>query len=129
MRNVFGIVVLVLALVGVKAGAAETVEVRVGERRVLDVGEMTRIALGNTEFAEVKAVGNSQVELTGEAPGQTTLRVWRESGERLEYRVKVTGEAKQGGDAPKTDETLTLKVGETRPLSFPGVTRVAVGDP
>ncbi len=127
MRNVFGIVVLVLALVGVKAGAAETVEVKVGERRVLEVGEMTRIALGNTQFAEVRTLGGAQVEVKGEAPGQTTLLVWRKSGERLEYQVKVTGEAKQGG--PKTEEKLTLKQGETRTLSFQGVTRVAVGDP
>ena len=116
MRNVFGI------LVGVKAGAAETVEVKVGERRVLEVGDMTRIALGDTELAEVRTLGKSQVEVKGEAPGQTTLLVWRKSGERLEYTVKVSGE-------PKTDETLTLKVGETRSLSIPGVTRVAVGDP
>lgn len=125
MRNVFGIVVLVLALVGVRAGAAETVEVKVGERRVLEVGDMTRIALGNTEFAEVRTLGASQVEVKGEAPGQTTLLIWKKSGERLEYQVKVTGEAQ----APKTDETLTLKLGETRALSAPGVTRVAVGDP
>jgi len=121
MRNVFGIVVLVLALVGVKAGAAETVEVKVGESRVLEVGDMTRIALGNTQFAEVRTLDGSKVEVKGEAPGQTTLLVWRKSGERQEYTVKVTG--------VKTDETLTLKVGETRSLSLPGVTRVAVGDP
>lgn len=123
MRNVFGVVVLVLALVGVKAGAAETVEVKVGERRVLEVGDMTRIALGNTEFAEVRTLGKSQVEVKGEAPGQTTLLVWKKSGERQEYTVKVTG------GEQKPDETLTLKVGETRALSFPGVKRVAVGDP
>jgi len=129
MRNVFGIVVLVLALVGVKAGAAETVELKVGESRVLEVGDMTRIALGNTEFAEVRTLGSTKVEVKGEAPGQTTLLVWRKSGGRQEYTVKVTGEAKQGGAEPKTDATLTLKVGETRPLSFPGVTRVAVENP
>jgi pilus assembly protein CpaC len=31
--------------------------------------------------------------------------------------------------SPKEDETLTLKRGETKRFTFPGVTRVAVGDP
>ncbi len=31
--------------------------------------------------------------------------------------------------APKDGETLTLKRGETKAFTFPGVTRVAVGDP
>lgn len=132
MKNVFGIVVLMLALVGVKAGAEETVEVKVGESRLLDVGEMKRIALGDMNLAKVKTVGKTQLEVKGEAPGKTMLLVWTKSGERQEYKVTVTGEAKeakQGGGEPTPDETLTLKVGETRPLSFPGVTRVAVADP
>ncbi|MFP2906135.1 pilus assembly protein N-terminal domain-containing protein [Pyxidicoccus sp. 3LFB2] len=125
MRYGLGITLFALALAGMPASAEERIELKVGEQRVLTVGALTRIALGQSELAEVRMVGSTQVEVTGRAPGSTKLLAWKRSGERVDYTLVVTGEAK----VPAPDETLTLKKGDTREVQVKGMTRVAMGDP
>jgi Flp pilus assembly secretin CpaC len=142
MRNAFGVVVLALALVGLRAGAEEdTVVVKVGQTRRMDVGELKRIALGDTQIAEVRTVGSAQLDVTGVEEGKTTLLVWKQSGERVSYLVHVTNKGAEAAPAKKAEkaekgtktlgppQTLRVKQGETKVLSVPNVTRVAVGDP
>ncbi len=141
MRNALAMMMLLaLTLASPAARAKEapdTLTVKAGETRRVEVGEMTRIALGDPSIADVRTVGKDQLELTGVSSGKTTLLVWRTSGERRSYLIEVSGEGKA---APKTrkpqspapeikGDTLTLQQGETRGLSVPGVSRVAVGDP
>jgi Flp pilus assembly secretin CpaC len=123
-------VVLALALVGLRAGAEETLTLRVGQTRRVDVGAVMRVALGDPKLAEMRAVGSGQLELEGLAEGETTLVVWKTSGERKSYRVEVTSSKtarkKAGKAAPGSK--LKVKQGETTELKVDGVTRVTMQD-
>lgn len=70
------------------AAAEETITVRVGGTKDLQVPGLTRIALGNVEFADVKAMGDDVVRIEGLKAGETTLLVWTGKG-RKAYRVVV----------------------------------------
>ncbi|WP_164010766.1 pilus assembly protein N-terminal domain-containing protein [Pyxidicoccus trucidator] len=130
MRYGLGITLFALALASMPARAEERIELKVGEQRLLTVGALTRLALGEMEFAEVRTVGTTQVEVTGLAPGSTKLLVWKRSGERVDYTLEVTGEAaKAPGVVSPPEETVTLKKGATRDVHVKGLMRVAVGDP
>ncbi|TQF16479.1 hypothetical protein FJV41_08340 [Myxococcus llanfairpwllgwyngyllgogerychwyrndrobwllllantysiliogogogochensis] len=97
MRNgLVGFTLLALALVGTSAAAEERIELKPGEQRVLDLKDLTRVALGDVNTAEVKTLGKGQLEVTGREAGTTKLLVWKKSGERLEYSIVVTdGAAKE----------------------------------
>lgn len=62
-----------------------------GEVHVLDVPNVTRIAVGNGAVLRATAVASNHVVLIGEAAGTTSLRVWTRSGEYLSYEVAVRG--------------------------------------
>jgi phage gp45-like len=70
--------------------AQETITVQVGGTQDLQVPGLTRVALGNVEFADVKVEGNGTVRIQGLKAGETTLLVW--SGKaRKAYRILVQG--------------------------------------
>ena len=60
-----------------------------GEVQVLDLANVTRIAVGNGEVLQATVVASNQVVLIGRAAGTTSLRVWTRSGPQLDYQVNV----------------------------------------
>ena len=60
-----------------------------GEVQVLDLANVTRIAVGNGEVLQATVVAANQVVLIGQAAGTTSLRVWTRSGPELNYQVNV----------------------------------------
>ena len=60
-----------------------------GEVQVLDLDNVTRIAVGNGEVLQANVVASNQVVLIGQAAGTTSLRVWTRSGTQFTYEVKV----------------------------------------
>ena len=60
-----------------------------GEVQVLDLANVTRIAVGNGEVLRANVVASSQVVLIGQAEGTTSLRVWTHIGTQFTYEVKV----------------------------------------
>jgi len=60
-----------------------------GEVQVLDLADVTRIAVGNGAVLRAQVVAASQVVLIGEAAGTTSLRVWTRSGTQFNYQVAV----------------------------------------
>jgi len=72
------------------AAVEETITVKVGSTKDLQVPGLTRIALGNIEFADVKTQGDGIVRIEGTKAGETTLLVW--SGKaRKAYRLVIQG--------------------------------------
>lgn len=128
MRHITGITLFALTLTASLASAEERLELRVGEQQRITVAALTRIALGNPEYAEVKTLGKDQVEVTGRASGSTKLIAWSREGDMKVYTVVVTEQGKPAPAAP-AEETLTLKKGGTHELKVKGLSRVAVGDP
>ncbi len=60
-----------------------------GEVQVLDLADVTRIAVGNGDVLRANVVASSQVVLIGQAAGTTSLRVWTRNGAQFTYEVTV----------------------------------------
>jgi pilus assembly protein CpaC len=60
-----------------------------GEVKVLDVANVTRIAVGKGDVLKANVVASNQVVLIGAQAGTTSLRVWTRNGQQLTYRVTV----------------------------------------
>ena len=81
-----------LALLATPALAEEgaTISLGVGQQKVMQVGSISRVAIGEPEIADVKQVGGgTELLLTGVGEGRTSLLVWRTNGTRLSYVVVV----------------------------------------
>ena len=67
-----------------------TIHLGVGQQKTLTVPDVQRVAIGDTEVADVKQVGGgNELLLTGAGEGRTSLLVWRRSAPRLSYAVVV----------------------------------------
>lgn len=62
-----------------------------GEVKVLDLADVSRIAVGNGEVLRANVVSSNQVVLIGQAAGTTSLRVWTRNGKQQSYEVTVRG--------------------------------------
>jgi hypothetical protein len=67
------------------------VEVAVGEGTMLYFSSFQRIAIGDPNIADVKVLGSYNLLVVGVAEGQTSLLLSLNNGQRLTYRVDVTG--------------------------------------
>jgi hypothetical protein len=72
------------------AAAEETITLHVGSTKDLQVPGLTRLALGNIEFADVKTMGDNIVRIEGLKAGETTLLVWAGKA-RKAYRLVIQG--------------------------------------
>ncbi len=66
----------------------ETIVLKKGEHRDLEVPGLTRMSLGDNTVADIKSMGGGTVRVSGVAPGETTLLVWAD-GARHAYRIVV----------------------------------------
>jgi len=67
-----------------------TIHLGVGQQKTLAVPDVQRVAIGDTEVADVKQVGGgNELLLTGVGEGRTSFLVWRRSGRRVSYAVVV----------------------------------------
>src|SRR5690242_13471399 len=65
-----------------------------GQVQVLDMPNVSRIAVGNGGVLKAQVIESGQVVLIGQAAGRTTLRVWTRAGNQQSYEVTVrTNEA------------------------------------
>ncbi len=81
-----------LALViAVPAWAQEGGEIGLAEgaQKVVTIAGVNRVAVGNSTIADVKALTNGQLLITGNAEGRTTLLVWKSNGSRVNYMITV----------------------------------------
>lgn len=110
-------------LLGVGAAAAESadreqLELYVGEVRVLQVGELRRIAIGNGKVLQASALDRGQLLLIPEAPGQSVLYLWTRDGAERHLSISVVP-----ADASRMLSEVRAMLGDT-----PGVTPRIVGD-
>ncbi|QDE65573.1 MULTISPECIES: pilus assembly protein N-terminal domain-containing protein [Myxococcus] len=106
MHHPIGLALVALALVGAPAlaeeskpapssGASatteETVVVKKGSHRELQIPGMVRIAIDEPEIADIKALGKGVLRITGKQAGETALLVWAgPENKRSSYRIVVT---------------------------------------
>ena len=67
------------------------VSVAINERKTMVIKGMSRVALGDSEIADVQTLGNDRLEVRGLRPGTTTLVVWTAGGQRVASQIQVTG--------------------------------------
>jgi pilus assembly protein CpaC len=89
LRNGVALWLVVLAAAAHAAPTdGRTVHLGVGAQTVLPISGISRIAVGDPNVADVKAVGG-QVLIVGVGEGRTTLIVWRSNGQRFNYLINV----------------------------------------
>lgn len=76
-----------------EAFAAGILNISVNQSHYLDAGDdISRIAVGNPEIADVKVLSGSDFLVVGKKPGDTSLLVWTKNGMRQEFTVNVSDE-------------------------------------
>ena len=64
--------------------------VNVGKSLIVDsVRPIERVSVGLGEIAEAQAVGPQEILVNGKTPGQTSLIIWQQGGEKLFFDVTV----------------------------------------
>lgn len=120
--NLLVTVMLVLAtaiLYPVGASAArDTIDLYVGEIRVMKVGKVDRVAIGNPKVASNTILPNGQLILMGDSSGATTMHIWLDGNQEMEFDVVVRDHLQQSS---YDDLVVLLK-------EVPGVSVSRVGE-
>lgn len=89
-----------------------------GEIQVMDLPNVTRIAVGSGSVLRAQAIDTRQVVLIGEQPGTTSLHLWQEGGgqQRHEVTVRVDNAARIANDV----QSLLLEEPELRVRTLGG---------
>lgn len=108
----------VLASTAMAQPAGTTFDMFVGEIRVLRLGEIERVAVGNSAIVSTSALKNGQLVVLAEKVGVTSLHVWFPNGRERDYTVTVGAKYTRKG------------TGEVRQLleGIPGITVREVGE-
>src|SRR5919206_3120468 len=88
--RMIGSLLLFAALLAAAPPEGSVISLGVGQQKVLQLGNIARVAIGEPEIADVKQVGGgSELLITGMGEGRTSLLVWRINDTRLSYLVVV----------------------------------------
>jgi len=89
MRSLAAVLVA-LALPSFAQPEGGVITLGVGQQKVLQLGNVARVAIGEPEVADVRQVGGGgELLITGVGEGRTSLLVWRHNNARLSYLVVV----------------------------------------
>jgi len=72
------------------AAQRKALSLKKGAQQVLTVSGIQRVAVGDSDIADLKAIGNDQLLVIGAGEGTTTVIVWTSVSERLEWDVTVS---------------------------------------
>lgn len=82
-------VTCLLSLLSCFCLAGEKIELYVGEIKILNVGNIERIAVGKSDVISNSLLNNGQLLLIAEAPGSSSVHIWLPDGSKKEYTVHV----------------------------------------
>jgi len=100
-----------LMLWAAAAGAADkSITVFVGEVRVMEVGSVDRVAVGNGKLLSTTVLDNGQLLLLAEDVGDTVMHLWYTNGNEDDFRVTIV--AKDSGRLQTELATLLEDVGD-----------------
>lgn len=69
-----------------------SLKLEVGSSTILKLTNIERLAIGNGEVIQATVINQSEIVVFGKKTGSTTLDVWRSSGKRVSYQVRVAPE-------------------------------------
>jgi pilus assembly protein CpaC len=76
-------------------------------------GPLERIAVGDGKVLEVKIIGERELVMIGEKPGETSLQLWMTDGRQRSIGVHVTL-----GNSEQLAETVRQMLGETKNITI-----------
>jgi hypothetical protein len=88
MRSLF-----VLSILLSSYALAQDVTLEVRSQRVLEAPGVVRISVEDVSVVDVRVLNTGQVWVLGTAVGETTVGLWRSSGELSTFKVKVEAPA------------------------------------
>ncbi|MBN2693219.1 pilus assembly protein N-terminal domain-containing protein [bacterium] len=99
------------------AQAGDTIDMGVGQQKVVNVKGLQRVAIGDPGVIDVQAVGADQIIITAKKHGRTTLILWLNNGKRIGYTVRVSmldpqGVVKDVASLLKDIEGIKIKVAD-----------------
>ncbi len=104
MRRVFGAVMVALALAGTGALAedkaappaqsaspkeGDTLTIKKGETKTFVFTNVTRVAVGDPEIADIEVNATDKLTVKGSSKGKTTLLVWTGDKKRHSFLIDV----------------------------------------
>lgn len=63
-----------------------------GQSRVVELHDISKVAIGDATIASVKVINNHQLMVTAISRGVTNLSVWQMSGKKQDYTIRITTE-------------------------------------
>src|SRR4051812_3077109 len=94
------------------AGAGEPIRLSPGAQEVVKVTNLSKVALGNPEVAEVTATRGGELILTGRGRGRTTLTLWSSKGMETRQIIVDDGKVTELGKLVKSMVNPSLRVEE-----------------
>ena len=83
------IIVLGFLLISMTSHATESILVFIGEIKILEVGDIERVAVGNGALLSTSMLENGQLLILAEAAGETTLHIWYSDGAESDLKVSI----------------------------------------
>jgi pilus assembly protein CpaC len=81
--------ILLLGLAAFPAESEDVVELLAGEIKILEVGEVERVAVGNASLMSTSLLENGQLLVIAEKAGITTLHIWYTDGRESDRMVHI----------------------------------------
>lgn len=102
-RLVLSLLLGALATAAIAQSSSETINLFLGEIKVLEVSPIERVAFGNSSIVSTSALKNGQLVLLAEREGVTSMHIWFKDGSERDWTVTVgktytkkdTGEVKE----------------------------------
>ena len=83
------IVAILLGLASASIQATDSISMFVGEIKILAVGDIDRVAVGNGGLISTSMLDNGQLLLLAEKEGETTVHIWYTDGAESDLKVQV----------------------------------------
>jgi len=83
------IITFLLALVTNSVLAIDNVTMFIGEIKILEVGAIDRVAVGNAGLLSTSMLDNGQLLLLAEKEGETTVHIWYTDGAESDLKVQI----------------------------------------
>ncbi|MEM6998599.1 MAG: pilus assembly protein N-terminal domain-containing protein [Pseudomonadota bacterium] len=90
-KRMFSKIFLCLSLVlcSLSSIASERIFVFNGEIKILEVGAIDRVAVGNSKLISTSMLDNGQLLLLAEGVGETTVHIWYEDGSESNLEISI----------------------------------------
>ncbi len=83
------IAIILITCIPTAAAQPMTLDMHAGAVRILDVGEIERVAVGNDALIGTSLLSGGRLLLIGRTPGSTDVRVWLKNGSEQQWTVNV----------------------------------------